>query len=48
MGWLAKRWEDPAFPRAFPWFAQEKYWENQILALKEQLSALDEPTLTVF
>ena len=48
MGWLAQRWQDPAFPRAFPWFAQEKYWENQILALKEQLAALDEPTLTLF
>jgi Ser/Thr protein kinase RdoA (MazF antagonist) len=47
MGWLAKRWQDPAFPRAFPWFGQDKYWENQILALKEQLAALDEPTLTL-
>lgn len=47
MGWLAQRWQDPAFPRAFPWFGQEKYWENQILALKEQLAALDEPILTL-
>lgn len=47
MGWLAQRWEDPAFPRAFPWFGQEKYWENQILSLKEQMAALDEPTLTL-
>ncbi|MEW9798395.1 serine/threonine protein kinase [Alteromonas sp. CYL-A6] len=47
MAWLSRRWEDPAFPRAFPWFAENKYWENQILALKEQLSALDEPTLTL-
>ena len=48
MGWLAQRWEDPAFPRAFPWFGQDKYWENQILALKEQLAALDEPVLSLF
>ncbi|MBT0585327.1 serine/threonine protein kinase [Alteromonas sp. SM 2104] len=45
MAWLAKRWEDPAFPRAFPWFGTDKYWEQQILALKEQLSALQEPPL---
>lgn len=47
MAWLSRRWEDPAFPRAFPWFAEPKYWEGQILALKEQLAALDEPVLTV-
>lgn len=47
MAWLAKRWEDPAFPRNFGWFAEDKYWENQILALKEQLAALDEPVLNL-
>lgn len=45
MAWLSQRWEDPAFPRAFPWFAEDKYWEGQILALKEQLAALHEPPL---
>ncbi|MDB2355683.1 serine/threonine protein kinase [Pseudoalteromonas sp.] len=45
MGWLAKRWDDPAFPRNFSWFADDKYWEQQILALKEQYSALKEPPL---
>ncbi|NMH60386.1 serine/threonine protein kinase [Alteromonas ponticola] len=45
MAWLSNRWQDPAFPRAFPWFAEQKYWEGQILALKEQLSALNEPPL---
>ncbi len=45
MGWLAKRWSDPAFPRNFSWFASDKYWEQQILALKEQLAALHEPAL---
>ncbi|WP_063366444.1 serine/threonine protein kinase [Pseudoalteromonas luteoviolacea] len=48
MGWLAKRWQDPAFPRNFSWFATDKYWEQQILALKEQLAALDEPALTIY
>jgi Ser/Thr protein kinase RdoA (MazF antagonist) len=47
MGWLAKRWQDPAFPRNFSWFSGDKYWEQQILALKEQLSALQEPPLTL-
>ncbi|MBV7263945.1 serine/threonine protein kinase [Photobacterium sp. WH24] len=45
MAWLAKRWQDPAFPRAFPWFADAKYWEGQVLAIKEQLAALEEPPL---
>ncbi|SEO50850.1 serine/threonine protein kinase [Aquisalimonas asiatica] len=43
--WLAKRWNDPAFPPAFPWFASERYWEEQILALREQAALLDEPPL---
>jgi Ser/Thr protein kinase RdoA (MazF antagonist) len=45
MAWLAKRWHDPAFQQAFPWFQDQKYWENQILGLKEQLSALNEPAI---
>lgn len=45
MAWLARRWEDPAFPHAFPWFADAKYWEGQVLAFKEQLAALNEPPL---
>ncbi|MGD8378312.1 MAG: serine/threonine protein kinase [Gammaproteobacteria bacterium] len=44
-GWLAARWDDPAFQRAFPWFGTQRYWEEHILALKEQASALDEPVL---
>jgi Ser/Thr protein kinase RdoA (MazF antagonist) len=47
MAWLNKRWQDPAFPQAFPWFADGKYWEQQILALKEQLSALQEAPLAL-
>lgn len=47
MAWLAKRWHDPAFPRNFSWFADDKYWEQQILALKEQLAVLNEPSLSL-
>ena len=43
--WIGRRWQDPAFPAAFPTFAETRYWSNHILALKEQLSALDEPPL---
>ncbi len=44
--WLARRWHDPAFPAAFPWFGSPRYWEEQILTLREQMAALDEPALT--
>lgn len=43
--WLARRWDDPAFPRNFPWFNTNRYWEEQVLALREQLALLDEPPL---
>ncbi|WP_440997712.1 serine/threonine protein kinase [Arhodomonas sp. SL1] len=43
--WLAERWEDPAFPRTFTWFGDERYWEEHLLGLREQLAALQEPPL---
>jgi Ser/Thr protein kinase RdoA (MazF antagonist) len=43
--WLARRWEDPAFPQSFPWFNTQRYWSEHILELREQLAALDEPPL---
>ncbi len=43
--WLARRWDDPAFPRAFPWFGTSDYWKEQILMLEEQLEAMDEAPL---
>jgi len=48
MAWLCKRWQDPAFPHNFPWFNTDKYWEQQILMLKEQVSALQQPPLSLF
>ncbi|TAJ95948.1 MAG: serine/threonine protein kinase [Gammaproteobacteria bacterium] len=44
-GWLARRWDDPAFPRAFPAFNTQRYWQDHILALREQLALIDEPPL---
>ena len=43
--WLARRWKDPAFPVAFPWFGKGRYWADQILALREQLALLEEEPL---
>lgn len=45
--WLAKRWQDPAFPMAFPWFNTVRYWSEHILELREQFAALNEPPLVV-
>jgi Ser/Thr protein kinase RdoA (MazF antagonist) len=44
-GWLARRWDDPAFPIAFPWFEEPKFWEQHVLNLREQLAAMQEPPL---
>jgi Ser/Thr protein kinase RdoA (MazF antagonist) len=46
-GWLAQRWDDPAFPSSFPFFNTQRYWQDQILALREQAAALDEAPLEV-
>ena len=43
--WLARRWSDPAFPRAFPWFGESRYWDEHILALREQAALMDEAPL---
>ncbi|MBL1293975.1 MAG: serine/threonine protein kinase [Thiotrichales bacterium] len=39
--WLARRWQDPAFPLAFPWFGTPRYWEEHILSLREQAAAMN-------
>jgi Ser/Thr protein kinase RdoA (MazF antagonist) len=44
-GWIAKRWDDPAFPAAFPWFDSVRFWEEHILTLREQIAKMDEPPL---
>jgi Ser/Thr protein kinase RdoA (MazF antagonist) len=41
--WIARRWDDPAFPAAFPFFDTPRYWEERILELREQVAALQEP-----
>lgn len=41
-GWIAKRWDDPAFPAAFPWFGTPNYWMDQTALLAEQLEAMQD------
>jgi Ser/Thr protein kinase RdoA (MazF antagonist) len=43
--WLARRWDDPAFPSAFPWFNTQRYWEDRVLELREQVAAMQEEPL---
>ena len=44
-GWIARRWHDPAFPAAFPRFNTQRYWQDRVLELREQISAMQEPAL---
>lgn len=43
--WLARRWNDPAFPAAFPWFNTHAYWQARIGELQQQVLAMAEPAL---
>lgn len=43
--WLARRWDDPAFPMAFPWFGTPDYWRGQVQMLEDQLEMMDEAPL---
>ena len=43
--WIARRWNDPAFPAAFPWFNTQRYWQDRILEMREQIALMDEPPL---
>ncbi|MFB3819740.1 MAG: serine/threonine protein kinase [Candidatus Methylomirabilales bacterium] len=45
--WLARRWSDPAFPAAFPWFNTQRYWQDQVLALREQVGLMAERPLAL-
>ncbi|MBB6056414.1 serine/threonine protein kinase [Tolumonas osonensis] len=45
--WLHRRWQDPAFPQAFPWFNQHDYWQNQFRMLTEQAQLLEQPKAVI-
>src|SRR5262245_38070420 len=44
--WIARRWDDPAFPAAFPWFNTQRYWQDRILELREQIALMQEEPLS--
>ena len=46
--WLARRWDDPAFKQAFPWFDSHRYWEDHVLSLREQVALMQEGPLEWF
>ena len=43
--WIARRWDDPAFAVAFPWFNTQRYWQDRVLELREQIALMDEAPL---
>jgi Ser/Thr protein kinase RdoA (MazF antagonist) len=45
--WIGRRWDDPAFPAAFPWFNTQRYWQDRILELREQIALMQEEPLAV-
>ncbi|KXS30976.1 MAG: Protein RdoA [Candidatus Gallionella acididurans] len=45
--WIARRWDDPAFAVAFPWFNTQRYWQDRILELREQIALMNEPPLLI-
>jgi len=47
-GWIIARWDDPAFPAAFPWVGEARWWEDHVAALSDQIEACAEPPLSVF
>jgi Ser/Thr protein kinase RdoA (MazF antagonist) len=44
--WIAARWGDPAFPRAFPWFTSPRFWQEHLSDLWQQYDALGQPPMS--
>ncbi|WEN16779.1 serine/threonine protein kinase [Rhodanobacter sp. AS-Z3] len=40
-GWIANRWHDPAFPAAFPFAAESRWWEQHIADLHDLSDELE-------
>lgn len=47
-GWILARWRDPAFPAAFPWIGEPRWWEDHVASLREQIAQCHEPPLAVW
>lgn len=41
-GWIAKRWEDPSFPKIFPEFNSYSYWAEEVEALEKIAWKIDQ------
>jgi len=46
--WIARRWDDPAFPSAFPWFNTTQYWQEHLSQLEQQSMELEQPALPLY
>jgi len=46
--WIARRWGDPAFPNAFPWFNSHQYWQDHLSQLEQQQLSLEQPPLPLY
>ena len=46
--WIARRWHDPAFPNAFPWFNTPQYWQEHLSLLEQQRTELEQPPLPLY
>ena len=41
--WIARRWNDPAFPAGFPWFGDARYWQQRVVELRDQVELMRQP-----
>lgn len=39
--WIARRWHDPTFRRTFGHFGDLRYWQKEVLDLREQIARID-------
>jgi Ser/Thr protein kinase RdoA (MazF antagonist) len=46
-GWLASRWDDPAFPMHFTWFNTPRYWGEQVNNLRQLEHELTLPSISL-
>lgn len=45
LGWIIRRWQDPAFPRAFSWLQADDFWQRQSTEFAQQVERLQEAPL---
>ncbi|WP_159567222.1 serine/threonine protein kinase [Budvicia diplopodorum] len=45
LAWVVRRWDDPAFPKSFPWIVDLDFWQRQPSIFTEQAKLLQAPPL---